>query len=66
MFGKKNINAEFPGGIKVKDVATKIGSLFGEEGEQIGRAIDEATKNVTIKFKDESDDDGIFGFFNKW
>lgn len=66
MFGKKNFNVEIPGGIKVRDVATKIGGLiFGEEGAEIGKVIDEATKNVTIKFEDGSDD-GIFGFFSKW
>ncbi|MEG1870381.1 MAG: hypothetical protein RR192_00105 [Peptostreptococcaceae bacterium] len=59
MFGKKNLNVEFPGEIKVKDVATKIGSIFGEEAEAVGRTIDEATKNITIKFELPSDDDNF-------
>lgn len=58
--GKKNLNVEFPGGIKVKDIATKVGSIFGEEAEEIGRKIDEATKNVTIKFEKTYDDEDNF------
>lgn len=55
--GKQNLNVEF-GGIKVKDVATKIGRVVGgEKGAEIGKKIDEATKNVTIKFEKPSDDD---------
>ncbi|MCG3584663.1 hypothetical protein L9Z42_14665 [Clostridioides difficile] len=66
MFGKKNFNVEFPRGIKVRNVATKIGALFGEEGAEIGRVIDEATKNVTIKFESESDDEDMLGLFKIW
>lgn len=58
MFGKKNINAELPGGIKINNIATKLASLLGDEWEAIGRVIDEATKNVTIKFEQESDNEG--------
>ena len=45
---KKNLNVEI-NGYKINDVAEKIGSLFGQTGRGIGRAIDGVTKNVTIK-----------------
>ena len=50
---KKNLNVEI-NGYKINDVAEKIGSLFGETGRSIGKAIDEATKNVTIKIGEEN------------
>lgn len=50
---KKNLNVEIYGH-KINDVAEKIGSLFGETGRVIGKAIDEVTKNVTIKIDDEN------------
>lgn len=50
MFGKKNINVEY-GNIKVKDVATKVDSLFGPNGRAIGEKIDEATRKITIKIE---------------
>ena len=65
MFGKNNINVELPGGIKINNVATMLGLLLGDEWEVIGRAIDEATKDVTIKFEQSSDDEGIVGIFKK-
>ena len=43
-------------GHKINDVAEKIGSLFGETGRAIGKAIDGVTKNVTIKIGDENSD----------
>ncbi|MDB8790968.1 hypothetical protein PN398_09535 [Romboutsia sp. 1001216sp1] len=61
MFEKKGFNMEFPGGIKIKDVATKIGGILrGEEGSELGRQIDEVTKNITIKFEPNSDDKDNF------
>lgn len=61
MFGKQGFNMEFPGGIRVNDVATKIGKLLGgEEGAEIGRQIDEVTKNLTIKVEDPSDKEDNF------
>ena len=60
MFEKKGFNMEFPGGIRVKDIATKIGRLLGgEEGAELGKQIDEATRYITIKFKNPSDDDNF-------
>ena len=52
---KKNINAEihFPGGsIEIEDVAAKFLGLFGEDAEEVGRQIDEATKDTTIHLFD--------------
>ena len=34
--------------VEVKDVAEKIGSCFGEKGKEIGKAIDDVTKDVTL------------------
>lgn len=65
MFGKKNINAELPDGIRIDNVATMLGLLLGDEWEVIGRAIDEATKNVTIKFEQSSYDESIIGIFKR-
>lgn len=31
MFGKKNINAELPDGIRIDNVATMLGLLLGDE-----------------------------------
>lgn len=50
MFGKQNLNVEY-GNIKVKAVATKVGSLFGPKGKAVGEKIDEATKKITIKIE---------------
>ena len=52
---KKNLNLEI-NGHKINDVAEKVGSLFGETGRAIGKAIDGVTKNVTIKIGDENSD----------
>ena len=38
------------GGVVIEDVATKLGGLFGEVGEEIGKIIDENTKDKTFKF----------------
>ena len=43
----ENFNVEYKG-VKVKDVGEKVGSLFGEEGRQKGKKIDDATKDVDI------------------
>ncbi|MBM7660408.1 hypothetical protein JOC85_001175 [Bacillus mesophilus] len=48
---RNNLNVEYKGQ-RIEDVATKIGSLFGEEGKRIGEKIDRATKKVTIKIED--------------
>lgn len=50
MLGKNNLNVEYRG-VKVKDVATKVGSLFGEKGKAVGKAIDKATEKITIKIE---------------
>lgn len=42
-----NLNAEYKG-IKVKNVATKVGSVFGSRGREIGEKIDKVTENITI------------------
>lgn len=47
---KKGFNAEI-GGVRINDVGEKIGSFFGEEGRKIGKSIDDATKNITIKYE---------------
>lgn len=48
MFKKTGFNAEIKG-VRIKDVGTKVGSLFGPKGKSIGEKIDKATKKVTIK-----------------
>ena len=53
LFEPSSLNLEI-NGKRVDDVAEKIGSVFGEEGRKIGKLIDNATKNVTIKI--ETDD----------
>jgi len=50
---KKNLNVEI-NDYKINDVAEKIGSLFGQTGRGIGKAIDNMTKNVTIKIGDDN------------
>lgn len=35
--------------VLIEDVATKIGSLFGEKGRDFGRKIDKMTKDITIE-----------------
>ena len=47
---KRNLNFEI-NEHRIEDVAEKIGSIFGETGRNIGKAIDELTKNVTVKIK---------------
>ncbi|MED4353613.1 hypothetical protein P9265_14950 [Schinkia azotoformans] len=51
MLGTKKINVEYKGH-RVEDVATKIGSLFGPKGKEIGKKIDNATKKITLKIDD--------------
>jgi len=34
--------------IQVRDVGEKIGSLFGEKGREVGKKIDDETKDVDI------------------
>lgn len=48
MFKKTGFNAEIKG-VPIKDVGTKVGSLFGPKGKSIGEKVDKATKKVTIK-----------------
>ncbi|WP_282023334.1 hypothetical protein [Priestia flexa] len=48
MFGKNHLNVEY-GNVKVTDVATKVGSLFGSKGREVGKKVDQATKKITIK-----------------
>jgi hypothetical protein len=52
---KKNLNVEIYG-YKIDDVAEKIGSLFGDAGRTVGKAIDDMTKNVTIKISSKNGD----------
>jgi hypothetical protein len=40
-------------GLRVNDVAEKVGSIFGSKGQEVGRKIDNLTKNVTIVFEDK-------------
>lgn len=47
----QKLNVELPNGTRVEDVAEKIGTIFGEDGQEIGRQIDKLTKNVTIKIE---------------
>ncbi len=49
----KNLNVEIYGH-RIDNVAEKIGSLFGETGTAIGKAIDSVTKNVTIRIDDKN------------
>lgn len=52
MFGRRNINVEYKG-YRVEDVCTKIGRVVGgENGEKVGRTIDDFTKKITIKIPD--------------
>ena len=53
MFSLKNIvtqglNVDY-NGVIIRDVAEKIGSVFGQEGRRIGKKIDDVTKKITIK-----------------
>ena len=50
---KKNLDVEIYGH-RIDNVAEKVGSLFGESGRTIGKAIDSVTKNVTIKIDDKN------------
>jgi len=58
MKGKHSLNIEI-NNRRIEDVAEKAGSIFGETGRSIGRAIDDFTKNVTIKI--DSKDNGNRG-----
>ena len=49
------LNVEI-GDVVIKDVAEKIGSLFGEGGRLVGRIIDELTEDITIKIDGEKSD----------
>ena len=55
---KHNLNLEI-GNRLIKDVAEKLGSIFGKRGRRIGKTIDDLTKNITIKVdtKNRRDDD---------
>ena len=46
-YGGQNINIKY-GPVRIRDVGEKVGSLFGEKGRKIGKAIDDLTKNVDI------------------
>ncbi len=50
---KQNLNFEIKAGKEslgfTEDIATKVGSVFGEKGCEIGRKIDEKTKKITIE-----------------
>lgn len=52
MFGKQNFNGEYKG-VRVNDLATKVGSIFGKKGKAVGQVIDKATQNITIKIEDK-------------
>jgi hypothetical protein len=44
------------GGKRIEDAAEKIGYLFwGEKGREIGKKIDDMTKDKTIKINTEKD-----------
>ncbi len=49
----QDLNFEIKAGnvslVVTEDIATKIGSIFGEKGREIGREIDEKTKGITIE-----------------
>ena len=45
---KRNFNVDINGTV-VTDVAEKIGAIFGDKGQEVGRSIDNLTKNITIK-----------------
>lgn len=50
---KSTLNYEIKAGKQrlsvIENVATKIGGLFGERGRELGRAIDDMTKDVIIE-----------------
>jgi hypothetical protein len=58
-FIKESLNIEIGDVVRIEDVCEKIGAIFGgEEGRRKGKAIDKATKNITIRIgKDKDDDD---------
>lgn len=60
LFGKQNFNIEFGDIIKINDAGEKIGGLFGETGRKIGKAIDDATKDKTIRIDIKDDKKGSF------
>jgi hypothetical protein len=53
MIKRHKLNMEI-GGRRINDVASKLGGLFGNTGRKIGRAIDNGTKNVTIKIENNN------------
>ena len=55
---RHNLNLEIDNRL-IKDVAEKVGSIFGKRGRRIGKTIDGLTKNITIKVdtKNRRDDD---------
>ena len=50
---RHNVNVEI-NDCRIEDVAEKIGSLFGDKGQRIGKSIDDLTKNVTIVIDTEN------------
>jgi hypothetical protein len=54
----QNFNVEI-NGHRINDVAEKIGALFfGEKGREIGKWIDDTSKNFTVTIGTKSDDEG--------
>ena len=52
---RKKLNVEI-NGHRITDVAEKIGAFFfGEKGREIGKAIDDVTKDVTIEIGAKND-----------
>lgn len=47
--GRTNLNIDICG-IEIRDVCEKVGSVFGGKGKEVGKKIDNITKNVWIKY----------------
>ena len=45
---RKNLNLEI-NDRRIDDIGEKVGSIFGKKGQAIGKAIDDLTKDITIK-----------------
>jgi hypothetical protein len=55
-FFRESLNLEI-GDVRIEDVAEKIGAIISEEARQVGKFIDNLTKDVTIVIGRDKDDD---------
>lgn len=60
LFGINTFNIEIGDKIRINDAGEKIGSLFGEKGRAMGKAIDDLTKDKTIRIDVKDDKNKLF------